>query len=217
MAERLTRRFNIRLFPSAWKMSIFPRLVTPNSYPHPGFICPKTARRCSSVDVHNYMHISPAYPFRVSGISADIVEQYRHLSDEELQKHRAFRRVADEKPGFPCRVSLVDAEVGESVFLLNFEHLPGLSPYRSVGPIFVRESATETYSKTNEIPEVLQVPGRLLSTRAYDDQDLLVAAEAIGSAEIDQSIQRLFANSGVAYIHVHNACPGCYSCRIDRA
>jgi Protein of unknown function (DUF1203) len=163
------------------------------------------------------MNTSPASPFRVSGIPADIVQQYRHLSDEELQKHRVLRRVADEKPGFPCRVSLVDAEVGESVFLLNFEHLPGLSPYRSVGPIFVRESATETYSKTNEIPEVLRVPGRLLSVRAYDDKDLIVAAEVLDSAEINQSIQRLFADSSVAYIHVHNARPGCYSCRIDRA
>ena len=162
------------------------------------------------------MHITPPYPFLVSGISADIVKQYRHLSEEELQKHRVLRRVADEKPGFPCRVTLVDAEIGESVFLLNFEHLPGLSPYRSVGPIFVRESATETYSKANEIPEVLRIPGRLLSARAYDDEDLIVAAEVIESTEIDRSIQRLLGDSSVAYIHVHNARPGCYSCRIDR-
>ena len=163
------------------------------------------------------MNISPASPFRISGIPADIADQYRHLSDEELSKYRVLRRIADEKPGFPCRVSLVDAEIGESVFLLNFEHLPGLSPYRSAGPIFVRESATETYSKTNEIPEVLRVPDRLLSVRAYDEKDLLVAAEVIESAEIDQSIQRLFADSSIAYIHVHNAGPGCYSCRIERA
>jgi hypothetical protein len=162
------------------------------------------------------MHTNRPYSFRISGISADIVDQYRHLSDEELPKHRVLRRVADEKPGFPCRVSLVDAEIGESVFLFNFEHLPGLSPYRSAGPIFVRESVTETYSKTNAIPEVLRVPDRLFSMRAYDDKDLLVAAEVTESAEIDQSIQRLFADSSIVYIHVHNAGPGCYSCRIDR-
>jgi Protein of unknown function (DUF1203) len=38
----------------------------------------------------------------------------------------------------------------------------------------------------------------------------------IKSAEIELSIQRLFADASVAYIHVHNARPGCYSCRIDR-
>src|SRR5437868_2213537 len=105
------------------------------------------------VGLYDKMNASPAYPFRVSGISADVIDQYRYLSDQELQKQRVVRLIADDKPGFPCRVSLVDAEIGESVLLLNFEHLSGLSPYRSVGPIFVRESATETYSKTNEIPE----------------------------------------------------------------
>jgi hypothetical protein len=163
------------------------------------------------------MNAIPTHPFRVSGIPADLIDQYRDLSNEELQKHRVIRQVADKKPGFPCRVSLVDAEIGESVLLLNFEHLPGLSPYRSVGPIFVREAATETYSKTNETPEVLRVSARLLSMRAYDEKDMLVGAEVIDTAEIDESIQRLLAGPGVTYIHVHNARPGCFSCRIDRA
>ena len=167
--------------------------------------------------LYDRMNASPTYPFRVSGISVDVIDQYRYLSDQELQKQRVVRLIADDKPGFPCRVSLADAEMGESVLLLNFEHLSGLSPYRSVGPIFVRESATETYSKTNEIPEVLRVPGRLLSVRAYDDKDMLVGADVINGGDIEQSIQRFYGDAQVAYIHVHNARPGCYACRIDRA
>lgn len=163
------------------------------------------------------MNPNPAYPFRVSGIPVDVINEFRQLSDDELKKHRVVRRVVDAKPGFPCRVSLEDAEIGESVLLFNFEHLPGPSPYRSVGPVFVRESAIGAYSRTNEIPEVLRVPGRLLSVRAYDDKDMLVGADVIETAEIDQLIQRLFADANVAYLHVHNAGPGCYSCRIDRA
>jgi hypothetical protein len=175
------------------------------------------ARRSLPVSLYNGVNTSPAYPFRVSGISADVIDQYRHLSDEELQRHRVIRLVADEKPGFPCRVSLVDAEVGESVLLLNFEHLAGLSPYRSVGPIFVRESASETCSKANEIPEVLLFPGRLLSVRAYDDKDMLVGADVINGVDIEESIQRFFGDARVTYLHVHNARPGCYACRVDRA
>jgi hypothetical protein len=102
------------------------------------------------------------------------------------------------------------------VFLLNFEHLPGQSPYRSMGPIVVRESATESYSRTNEISAVLRVQDRLFSMRAYDNKDMLVVAEVIKSAEMDQSIQRLLTDTRVAYIHVHNARPGCYACRVDR-
>jgi hypothetical protein len=163
------------------------------------------------------MNTKPSYSFQVSGIPAYVIDELRQLPDDELRKRRAVRVVADAKPGFPCRVSLQDAEVGEAVLLLNFEHLAGDSPYRSVGPIFVRESATETYSRTNELPEVLRVPGRLFSVRAYDDKDMLVTAEVVAGAELEQLIQRMFSEDKIVYLHVHNARPGCYSCRIDRA
>jgi hypothetical protein len=163
------------------------------------------------------MNAKSTHLFRVSGIPADVIEQMRLLTDDELKKQRAVRRIVDARPGFPCRVTLEDAEIGESVLLFNFEHLPGPSPYRSVGPIYVRESASKTYSKINEIPEVLRVADRVFSVRAYDETDLLVEAEVIKSVEIDGVIQRLFANASTAYIHVHYAGPGCYSCRIDRS
>jgi hypothetical protein len=38
----------------------------------------------------------------------------------------------------------------------------------------------------------------------------------IETAETDQSIQKLFANRQVAYLHVHYAGPGCFACRVDR-
>jgi len=46
---------------------------------------------------------------------------------------------------------------------------------------------------------------------------MLVGSEVIETPEIEESIQRLFTDARVAYIHVHNAGPGCYACRIDRA
>jgi hypothetical protein len=42
------------------------------------------------------------------------------LSDEELLAMGARRVRVEEKPGTPCRVSLVDAEVGETALLLPF-------------------------------------------------------------------------------------------------
>jgi hypothetical protein len=155
--------------------------------------------------------------FRVSGISAEVLNEFRQLSDDELRERNVFRYIADKKPGYPCRVSLVDAEVGESLLLINFGHLISSSPYRSVGPIFVRESARETYVRVNEIPEVLRAPGRLLSVRAYDRNDMLAGASVIETAKIDHAIQELFGNRQVAYLQVHYAGPGCFACRVDRA
>jgi Protein of unknown function (DUF1203) len=163
------------------------------------------------------IHQKAGCSFRVSGISAEVLDEFRQLSDDELQQRNVFRYIADQKPGYPCRVSLVDAEIGESLLLLNFGHLMSSSPYRSLGPIFVRESARETYARVDEIPAVLRAPGRMLSVRAYDSNDMLAGAAVIGTAEIDQSIQELFADRRAAYLHVHYAGPGCFACRVDRA
>jgi hypothetical protein len=159
---------------------------------------------------------NPGGSFRISGISAEVLNEFRQLSDGELQERNVFRYIADQKPGYPCRVSLVDAEIGESLLLLNFGHLMSASPYRSIGPIFVRESARETYVRVNEIPEVLRAPGRMLSVRAYDGNDMLAGASVIGTAETDQSIQEFLTDRRVAYLHVHYAGPGCFACRVDR-
>ena len=63
------------------------------------------------------------------------------LSDEELHERSAQWLVADAKPGYPCRVTLEDAEIGERVLAVPFIHHDVQSPYRASGPVFVRESA----------------------------------------------------------------------------
>jgi Protein of unknown function (DUF1203) len=162
----------------------------------------------------SFATMNETYPFRISGISANVIDQFRQMPDDELKKHGVVRYTADSKPGFPCRVTLQDAEVGEPVLLLNFEHLPGTTPYRSIGPIFVRESVTETYAVQNELPEVVRE--RLLSVRAYDLDDMMIDAEVVKGTELKSLIQRMFANRQIKYLHIHNAHRGCYSCRVDR-
>ena len=88
------------------------------------------------------------------------------LDDASLAERGIVRMTADAKPGFPCRVTLEDAEPGETLLLLNWRHLDADTPYRSDGPIFVRESATAARELRNAIPE--QQRTRLLSVRAYD-------------------------------------------------
>jgi hypothetical protein len=136
-------------------------------------------------------------------------------SDAELQAVGARRIIVDEKPGYPCRVSLVDAEVGESVLLIPYAHHDVPSPYRASGPIFVRSGATTATPAVGEIPAMLE--HRLLSIRAYDGDAMLVAAEVARGSELAATISGLFATSRVSYLHVHNAKPGCYNCRVLRA
>ncbi|HUA77869.1 MAG TPA: DUF1203 domain-containing protein [Acetobacteraceae bacterium] len=153
--------------------------------------------------------------FRISGLSP---EPFRHLfglPEEELARHGVLRYVADEKPGFPCRIEMRDAEPGETVLLLNHVCQPAGTPYRATHAIFVREGAAETYERVDEVPEVMRA--RLLSLRAYDAAGMMLDADVVEGAAVEALIARLFANEAVSYIHAHNARRGCYSGRIDRA
>jgi hypothetical protein len=152
--------------------------------------------------------------FQIRALPLEPFQSLLGLSDAELGERGARRYVADQKPGFPCRVSLVDAEPGESVILLPFAHHDVASPYRASGPIFVREQAKEAHLEVNEVPEVVR--HRLLSFRAYDAGGMMIAAEVAEGNILEEQVERFFADAKVAYLHLHNARPGCYSCRVDR-
>ena len=123
------------------------------------------------------------------------------------------RVVADGKPGFPCRITLEDAEPGERILLLPYEHQPAHSPYRAPGPIYVR-SGGAAFDRVDELPPVFA--GRLLSVRAYDATGLMSDADVVES-DPRGLFEKFFANPAVDYLHVHYARRGCYSCRIERA
>jgi hypothetical protein len=152
--------------------------------------------------------------FRFTGIAHEPFAPLFALSDTELAARGMRRVTADSKPGYPCRVSLEDAGIGERLILLPFDHQPAHSPYKASGPIFVRENVREAYEGT-AIPEVLN--GRLLSLRGYDARDLIVEADVVEGAGAKDALTRMFGNSDVAYVHIHNAKRGCYACRVDRA
>ena len=136
------------------------------------------------------------------------------MGDAALRARGIRRVTADASPGYPCRVTLEDAEPGDTLLLLNWRHLDAASPYRSDGPVFVRESATATRSVRNAIPE--QQRSRLMSVRAYDADGWMRDAEVGEGVGLEALIGRFFADPQVAFLHAHNARRGCYACRIDR-
>jgi hypothetical protein len=136
------------------------------------------------------------------------------LSDTELATRGMRRCIADDRPGFPCRVSLDDADIGEELLLLPWVHHDVASPYRGEGAIFVRKRATAARFE-NELPPAFST--RLLSLRAYDADAMLVTADVTAGSEARGLLERQLADAHVAYVHVHFARPGCFACRVDRA
>jgi hypothetical protein len=152
--------------------------------------------------------------FRIVGLSP---EPFRHLfglAESELAAHNAIRCVADEKPGFPDRVELRDADPGETLLLLNFVHQPAATPYRASHAIYVREGALAPYDRIDEVPDALRT--RMLSVRAFDAQDMMVDADVVEGGSLESLVERLFENPAVSYLHAHFARRGCYAARIER-
>lgn len=152
--------------------------------------------------------------FRIAGLDPAPFAHLHALSDRALAELGVQRVRVEEKPGAPCRISLEDAEIGESVLLLSHEHQPVDTPYRQQGPIFIRET-TRRFDAIDRLPPVFAP--RLLSLRGFDAEGAMVEADVVQGAAADEAIARFFANANVAYIHAHYAKRGCFAARIDRA
>jgi hypothetical protein len=153
--------------------------------------------------------------FRITGLSADPFRHLYGLPDAELQALGVVRYTVDAKPGFPDRIEMRDAEIGETVLLLNHVCQPADTPYHASHAIFVREGADVAYDAIDVIPDVMA--GRMLSLRAFDKAGMMLDADLCEGRDMAPVIERMFADAYVAYIHAHNAKRGCYSGRIDRA
>lgn len=153
--------------------------------------------------------------FQIAGLDHEQFEHLFKLSDEELKAHGAMRCIATESPGFPCRISLEDAQTGDELLLLPFVHQPASSPYRASGPIFVRNGSKKRSLGPGEVPKY--VSSRLMSVRAYDSANMIVAATVCEGVNTGREIEGHFDNTEVAYIHLHNAKRGCFSARVERA
>jgi hypothetical protein len=136
------------------------------------------------------------------------------LPDDELAKHGVVRMTVSAKPSFPCRVSLTDRDIGESVLLLNHVSHDVANPYRASHAIFVTEGADRPAEYVNEIPPVFET--RVLSLRGFDKDGMMAEAILTQPGEADAGIRQLFANSEIETIHAHNATRGCFSAKIER-
>jgi hypothetical protein len=172
--------------------------------------------RVDTIDFSEEMHMD----FDISGLDPQRYAHLFSLSDAELAAQGIDRHIADAPLGFPCRVTLCDAAVGEQLLLLNHQHLPEHSPYQANGPIFVRRAAVDAPSRAifrQQLPPALAQAERLFSVRAYDAHHRMRDAEVASGAQLAAQLERFLADQQVAYLHIHFARRGCYVARVDRS
>ena len=153
--------------------------------------------------------------YLISGLPLAPFQPLFGLDDEALAAHGAVRQTADNTGRYPCRVTLEDAQPGETLLLINYQHQDADTPYRSNYAIYVREAATAPQSFADALPPVLR--NRPIAVRAFDQAGMLIAGDLALADDVEAAITRQFANPDAAYLHAHNAAHGCFAARIDRA
>ena len=97
--------------------------------------------------------------YKITGLSPELTSPFEEATEEQLSALGAVRMTATGKPGFPCRISLKDAEVGEEVILFHHTSHDVDSPYRNSYAIFARTglSAAAQFIQLFELDEVAYI------------------------------------------------------------
>jgi hypothetical protein len=152
--------------------------------------------------------------YRVTGLDPAPFKPLFNLSDDELAEQGIVRMTVN-SPTFPCRVSLTDRAIGETVLLLNHVSHDVDNPYRAAHAIFVAENEEDAADYVDQVPPVFEK--RILSLRAFDQSGMMVDAALAQPGEADTVIRRLLENQEVDHIDAHNATRGCFSARVERS
>lgn len=123
-------------------------------------------------------------------------------------------QVMAEDDDYPCRIALSGAVKGDRLLLVNYEHQPAASPYRSAHAIYVAEGSRIKGVFRNYVPAIMR--SRILSIRAFDTADMMIDADIIMGTEAESLIEQLFAYPATAYLHVHFAKRGCFAATVKR-
>jgi hypothetical protein len=130
--------------------------------------------------------------------------------------HAGLRPIrVDESPGYPCRVCLREAAVGDEVFLIAHRASPVEHPHSVVGPVYVHAHACVPWAAAGSLPPIVST--RSMALRAYDAAGDLVACDLAEGPQLDAAIARLFEDSRAAAVHLHFARAGCFACRLERS
>jgi hypothetical protein len=153
--------------------------------------------------------------YRITGLDP---APYRHLyglTNQALAKQGIVRMTVTQKPCFPCRISLTDRDIGESVLLLNHISHDVANAYRASHAIFVTEGIEAAAQFVDEIPPVFGP--RVLSLRGFDKDGMMADAILTQPGEADAGIRKLFEDPAIETIHVHNATRGCFAAKVERS
>jgi hypothetical protein len=153
-------------------------------------------------------------PCRVIAIPTPTTESVRATLKAPRYGHPAHTEVAT---GYgPCRHCLRAFHIGvEQRILFTYDPFDGLETLPLPGPIFVHAEACERYPEDAGFPKDLRA--HPLTLNGYGRGRRLHAQEYVEGEQLDATVDRLFEDLDVSYIHVRDTNAGCYDLRLERA
>ncbi|MFD6099671.1 DUF1203 domain-containing protein [Nocardiopsis flavescens] len=164
---------------------------------------------------------------KTTGPAAAVAHETRAIAPHVLERLRAVddagrvrESFTDHEGGAPLRCCLRRSRAGERVMLVSYAPLRGWAgergadpgPYDEVGPVFVHGEPCGGPEGT-AYPVALHGSPRVL--RAYDARGRIrggrtVELPAERAGEVDGLLAELFADPGVALVHVRAVVFGCF-------
>ena len=101
---------------------------------------------------------------------------------------------------------------------LAYRPFPSPQPYAEVGPIFLCAEPCRRHPDTNVLPRMFQDWDRIL-VRGYTSHHRIKygTGQVIDIQAVAPTIEHIFRDGSVAYIHMRSASNNCYQCRVERA
>lgn len=151
--------------------------------------------------------------YQITGLSPEPFAHLIDAPDNVLASAGAVRVTAGADMGWPCRISLRDAKVGENLILINHISHDFATPYKSSYAIYIGEHRDVAADYIDQIPPVFE--GRPLAFRAFDKTGMLRGPALALQGQADAKIRELFERDDIAYIHAHNAAHGCFAAKVE--
>jgi hypothetical protein len=126
-------------------------------------------------------------------------QDFAHLSglrDKVLRLQNIMRKTVVAKPGSPCRITLQDAEPGETVFLLSYQSHDVPAPCALRSAVYVREAAAQAAAYRDERPPVFA--DRPVALRLFNQDAMLVGADMSFNPGVIGKIEQGFVRLEVA-------------------
>ena len=153
--------------------------------------------------------------WQVKNIEQEICDRMFRMSNQELQQNNAVKRIIKEPFSAPCRLTLTDMNPGDEAILFNYFHHNVDSPYRAMGPVFVKCNSKKCKLSTNTLPEIV-LPQRRFSIRSFDVNSMTIDAEIVLGENFRSYVDEKFQNKDVNYLQIHFAAYGCWAFDIFR-